>query len=352
MPSGVLRTPLGITLLLGSMTFVVVAGLRLMSDVFAPILLAYTIAIALLPMVRRLEKRGLPRPLALGCVFLSAFVVASLLVGFFMLELQHFSRRIPSYQVMLQSRFDQLEALARHHGITLSDLVASSQVVPANLTKAAIGLISRLLGATASIVLFLFILLTMSLDFPGISRSYYAHKGSLTGPMRGLFGEIQTHFRLQTVSNLISAAAVTAAYLIFRIDFALLWGLSTFLLSYIPRVGMLLSFLPPVLMATVQYGLERGLALLIVTIVLNGLMDNVITPMITKKGLALRATTVLVTSLLWMWLFGPLGALLAMPLTLFVRNLLEGDERTMPLAYAMSTEDYEPSVVQMPAEGS
>ncbi len=349
MPSRVLQTPFGLSLVLGSAIFLVVAGLHLTAGLLAPILLAYTLAIALLPMVRRLENRGLPRPLALAGVFLSAFLVAALVMGYFMLELQQFARRLPDYQGMLETRFAQVEALVARWGYSLSDLLAGSQVLPQQLTRVALNLISHVLGASASLLLFLFILLTMAMEFPGISRAFYGHagyQGALYGQVRSLIGEIQTHFRLQSLSNLVSAVAVTAAYLGFRVEFAFLWGLLTFFLSYIPRIGMLLSFIPPVLMAFLQYGTGRALVLLLVSFVLNALMDNFVAPMLTKKGLALRASTVLIASLAWMWIFGPLGALLAMPMTLLVRKLLESDDQTLPLAYAMSTDDYQPRAPQ------
>lgn len=346
------RTPIAIALVLGSAVVIVMAGLRFGADLLAPILLAYTLAIALLPSVKRLEGKGLPRPLALGVVFLSAIMVGALVAGYFTLELQEFARRMPDYQAMLQTRFARLEALAGRWGVNMSDLMAGIQVVPENLTRTILGLVSRILGTTASLALFLFVLLTMTLDIPGVGRAFYSHYGNqgvLYREVRSLLGEIQTHFRMQTISNLVSAGAVTAAYLAFRIEFALLWGLLTFFLSYIPRIGMLLSFIPAVLMAFVQYGIQRALLLLLVTIVLNGLMDNLVTPMLTKKGLALRASTVLLASLVWMWIFGPLGALLAMPMTLVIRKLLESNDQTLPLAYAISTDDYHPGPPQVEA---
>ncbi len=352
MHSSVLQNPTAIALLLGSALVIVLAGLRLMADLLAPILLAYCLTVALLPMVKRLELKGLPRSLAVAGVFLTAFLGASILIGFFMLELQQFARRVPVYQGMLETRFAQVEILAGRLGFNLDDLVAGIRVIPEDLARATMDLISRLLNTAASLALFLFILLTLTLDFPGVSRAFHGHlrnDSALFRQTRSLLGEIQTHFRLQTLGNLVSAVAVTAAYLIFRIDFAILWGLLTFFLSYIPRFGMLLSFIPPILMAFVQYGIERALVLLLVSVVLNLLMDNLVTPTLTKKGLALRVSTALISSLIWIWIFGPLGALLAMPMTLLIRKILEGNDQTLPLAYAMSTDDYAPEATQ--AEG-
>lgn len=345
MPKSLFQTPTAIALLLGSALSIVFAGLHFMADLLAPILLAYTLAVALLPLVKRLESKGLARPLALAGVFFAAFLAASLLIGFFLLEMQHFAGRLPRYQAMLETRFAALEALAGRLGLDLGDFRESTRAVPENLTRMTLALIARVLNGTASLALFLFMLLTMTVDFPGVSRAFYGQLPSastLRQPLRSLLAEIQTHYRLQTLNNLVSAAAVFATYLAFRLDFALLWGLLTFFLSYIPRFGMLLSFIPPVLMAFVQYGLERAAMVFLVCLVLNGLMDNLVFPLFTKKGLALRPTTVLLASLGWLWIFGPLGALLAMPMTLFARKLLESSESTIPLAYAISSDDYHP----------
>lgn len=342
MPSRALQTPIAVMLLLGAALFIVLGGLHLMASVVAPILLAYTLAVVLLPMVGRLEATGMPRPLALVCVFLAAFVIAVLIILFVGYQLQHLAGRVPTYQRLLELHFAHLGAKLGGWGLSLNDLWSGSQAFPRTLARKTLGLISQLLGMLGSLVLFLFVLLTMILDFPGVSRAYHRQLTAPPGPGHVL-AEIQTHYRLQTLSNFASAVAIGGAYLVFRVDFAILWALLTFFLSYIPRFGMLLSFVPAVVMAFVQYGLRRALVLLVVVIMLNGAMDNFITPMLSKKGLGLRASTVLVSSLLWLWVFGPIGALLAVPLTLIVRKLLLESAQTTPLANAMSTDDYAPA---------
>lgn len=333
-------------LLVATALVIILAGMRVMADLLVPILLAYTFAIGLLPLVKRLEEKGLPRSMALAGVFLLAFVLSALVIGFFLLELQQFARRLPAYQGMLTSRFEGIALPSGRWGEALNEVLSGGRSMPETLTRTTLQVIARLLSATTSLLVFLFILLVMTLDFPGVSRAFYGHMTRSSGLVRQgrrLIGEIQTHLHVQTISNLLSAGAVMAALLLFRVDFAVLWGLLTFFLSFIPRIGMLASFIPPILMAFVQYGVKHALLLLVICLALNGLMDNFVTPMLTKKGLALRATTVTLASMLWIWVFGPLGALLAVPMTLFTRKLLESDEKTLPVAYAISTDDYNPS---------
>lgn len=340
-----LRTPAVITLLLAGGLVGLLAGLRHMAEVLAPIFLAYTVAVALLPIVERLERRGLSRGLAVAGVFLTAVVVAALVIGLFLQGLNEFARRLPQYHDLLEARFAQRASSGGRLDDYLGDVMRSARDIPTALTRATMDLITSLLNMTASVALFLLILLTMSLDLPGLRRTFHsptADAGRLDRQMQGLLVEIQTYFRLQTLGNLVSAVAVTVAYGIFGVDFALLWGLLTFFLGYIPRFGMVLSFIPPLIMAFIEFGLERALVLLVVSIVLNGLMDNVITPMLSKKGLALRSLTVLVSSLVWMWVFGPIGAMLATPMTLVVRKLFESSEQTLSFAYAISTKDFGP----------
>lgn len=344
MAANMFDTPIAVTLALGSALIVMAVGLRHMADLLAPMILAFTVAVALLPLVNRLERRGLSRPVAVACVFLAAFAASAVLIGFFFLELQRLASRLPVYQGMLETRMEQLAVALGRIGLHVSDLHLASRMVPENLARTALALISRVLSGTASVALFLFMLLTMTLEIPGVRRSLTLHQGSgsAMSHMKGLLGEIQAYYHLQTISNLFSAVAVLATYLVFRIDFAFLWGVLTFFLSFIPRFGMLLSFIPPLIMAYVMYGIPYAMGLLLASFVLNGVMDNVVTPKLTQKGLALRALTVLLSALVWLWIFGPMGALLSMPLTLFVRKLLESSAQTLPLAYALSTDAYDP----------
>jgi len=138
------------------------------------------------------------------------------------------------------------------------------------------------------------------------------------------------------MSNLLSAAALTVEFLLFRIDGAFLWGFLAFILGFIPNVGLIIACLPAVAIAFILYGWGTALVILFIGIILNATMDNAVTPRIYGKGLNLPVLLVFTSFLFWSWVFGFVGALLAIPATLFVKALLQGRQDTRFLVVLLS----------------
>jgi AI-2 transport protein TqsA len=151
--------------------------------------------------------------------------------------------------------------------------------------------------------------------------------------------QIQKQYRIQAMSNLLSAVALTAEFLLFRIDGAFLWGFLAFILGFIPNVGLIIACLPAVAIAFILYGWGTALVILVIGIILNAAMDNAVTPRIYGKGLNLPVLLVFVSFLFWSWVFGFVGALLAIPATLFVKALLQGRQETRFLVVLLSGKD-------------
>jgi len=141
------------------------------------------------------------------------------------------------------------------------------------------------------------------------------------------------------MSNLLSAVALTVEFLLFRIDGAFLWGFLAFILGFIPNVGLIIACLPAVAIAFILYGWGTALVILVIGIILNAAMDNAVTPRIYGKGLNLPVLLVFVSFLFWSWVFGFVGALLAIPATLFVKALLQGRQETRFLVVLLSGKD-------------
>ncbi len=160
---------------------------------------------------------------------------------------------------------------------------------------------------------------------------------------------IQKQYRIQTLSNLLSAVAITAVLLIFRVDFAILWGFLAFILGYIPNVGLIIAILPAIIIAFILYGLGTALAILAMVIILNAAMDNAVTPRIMGKGLNLPILLVFLSFLWWSWVFGFVGALLAIPATLLVKTLLQGRQETHFLVVLLSGQGNSEETIPIPA---
>lgn len=313
----------------------IVFGLKYSSDILAPIFFATTLAILFSPTLRWLEKKGLPTGLALLVMVLGLGGFIVLMIIILAISLEQLSQRLPVYQELLHQRIAAL-------GIAGSDLQGALESLAVDTTALAKSVLSIALGVLSngvSIVLFLFLLFLMLAESKSIAAKFQANLRSGNNFMLQLgtcTRQIQKQYCIQALSNLLSAAAILVELLLFRVDFAVLWGFLAFVLGFIPNVGLLMATLPAIFIALVLYGWGTALAILAVTIVLNATMDNAVTPRIMGKGLNLPVLLVFLSFLFWTWVFGFVGSLLAIPATLFVKTLLQGRKEAHFLVVLLS----------------
>ena len=119
------------------------------------------------------------------------------------------------------------------------------------------------------------------------------------------------------------------------IDYAVLWGVIAFLLHYIPNFGSLIASIPPLLLGFVQFGWEGTLAVLIGYIIINTIMGNIIEPRVMGRTTGLSPLVVLLAMLIWGFVLGPVGAILAVPLTMSIKIIFEHDPELKRIAFVM-----------------
>src|SRR3954466_15627175 len=125
-----------------------------------------------------------------------------------------------------------------------------------------------------------------------------------------------------TVFGLIVGVLDGAALAIIGVPLAVLWGVLSFITNYIPNVGFLIGLVPPALLALLTSGVPEMLVVIGVYCVLNFVIQSLLQPRFIGDSVGLAMTTTFVALVFWAWLLGPLGALLAIPLTLLVKAML------------------------------
>ncbi len=141
-----------------------------------------------------------------------------------------------------------------------------------------------------------------------------------------------------TTKTYISAATgvLVGSFLsLLGVDFAVLWALVAFLLNYIPNIGSIIAAVPAVLLALIQFGLGAALVTASGYIVVNMVMGNMIEPRLLGRKLGLSTLVVFLSLIFWGWLWGPMGMLLSVPLTMIVKILLENSAQFHSLAKLM-----------------
>ena len=125
------------------------------------------------------------------------------------------------------------------------------------------------------------------------------------------------------------------------IDFALLWALMAFLLNFIPNIGSFIAALPPILLALIQYDAMHAAFVGLAYLVVNTVYGNILQPRIIGKGLDLSILVVFISMLFWGWVFGIVGMLLSVPLTVMLKIVLESNEKSRWIGIMLGNDPYE-----------
>jgi predicted PurR-regulated permease PerM len=131
--------------------------------------------------------------------------------------------------------------------------------------------------------------------------------------------------------GLISACLITPVFAIIHLQYALLMGPLSALLSLVPYIGVALGILPPLLVALLQYDTTGPFVTIGVTVaVVHFLAVNILTPKLVGQRVNLNALSVTIAMMFWSWLWGGFGLVLAIPITAAIKAVCDNVEKLKP----------------------
>lgn len=316
---------------------IVIAGLKAAGKLAVLLIFSMMFAVLLQPAVRHLRNLGAPNLLAVSAVVLSASALVYVIISIVVVSLGQFSQRIPDYINELSTMMTGLADSIRIPGTDF-------ELDPAHLTESidtgkfmgavgtavgsAVGFLTNFLVVAATTIFMLF----EGAALPAKLRAAFGHN---TGPGRQLrvaVNQVQRYLVIKTVVSLITGILVGIWCKIFGLNYPALWAMIAFLMNFIPSVGSILAAIPAVLLALVELGGPGALVITIGYAAVNVVMGNVIEPKVMGDGLGISPLVVFVSLIVWGWIWGPAGMLLAVPMTVMIKLILEADEVTRPYA--------------------
>ena len=178
--------------------------------------------------------------------------------------------------------------------------------------------------------IFLFFFLRDSASIADNWSRYLPMRASpLKSEIVSLVGEINSYlisfFRGQLIVSLIDGVMIAVALLFLGLDFAILIGIMVGVLGLIPYLGMMICYIPAVIIAAAQFGdLMHPLLVTLIFILANNIDGIFIAPKIVGESVGLHPLTVIFSVLAWSLILGGLlGAILAVPLTATLKVLLK-----------------------------
>jgi AI-2 transport protein TqsA len=301
-------------------------GIAAISGIFGPVFFALILTICVHPLRIALEKRGVPRGLATGSVITA---VTLLLVAFgwaVAVAFTQFADLIPQFKDQIiawgQAAADWLSTI----GINADEIhdVASS-FDPSTLVGFLGGLIGGLTGSITLLVIVFTMLLLMAMDaglLPTVLKQLYPVRPLAVVSLVAYGTNVRRYMVVTTVLGLAQGFINWIALLILQVPGAFIWGLLAFVCSFIPNVGYFIAIIPPIVFGALVGGWPTVIAVIIVYGVINGVIQSVIQPRVVGRAVNLSQTITFFSVLFWAVVIGPIGAILAIPLTLLVRLVL------------------------------
>jgi len=314
---------------------IVIFGMRYAADVLNPILTAMFVVMGLSPVLRWLRSRGVPPWLAIVIVLALFLAVAAVFIGALASSFGQLNSRLPFYQENLSGTMADVQRWFADHGINASGLL-SDVLTPARIMGFVSSLVGTVLGTLSDVFIMLLIVIFMLSEVYSFPRNLHEklHLSERFAKAFGNFGDVtRSYLFTKAWISAISAIINIAVYFAFGVDFALLWGLLFFLLSFIPNIGFVLSVIPPFFVTLLEFGFTRAIIVIVVVIVFNAIVDNMIAPRFMGRSVGLSTLAVFLSVVIWAWVLGPVGALISIPLTLMVKLLfLDSYDSTRPLS--------------------
>ncbi len=315
---------------------IIIAGMKAASSLFVPFLLAGFIGLLCAPALFWLRDRGLPTPIALVVVLLGLFGIGAVFGGLMSSSINEFTRLLPSYQERFGSVVESLTATLLSFGIDFG--VSTDDANPFD-PRAALGLAGNLAGNLGSLLnnaflLFLtvcFILLEAS-SFPRKVREAFGDSPEIEGRMTEIGQSIRRYLGIKTLTSMLTGMLAYSALLLLGVKFAPLWALIAFLLNFVPAVGSVIAAVPAVALALIDNSPQTAAIVALAYIAINIAVGSFLEPRVMGDGMGLSPLIVVTSLVFWGWVLGPVGMVLAVPLTVILRILLGSQPSTQWVA--------------------
>ena len=311
-------------LLAAASLVIVVAGLREASPLVLPFLVAVFLAVVSVPLMRWLQRLGFPLPLAGLSTVLAAIGVIGLLVLVIGRSVNEFTAAAPRYQARLQSLMESTLGLLEGYGVPTTG-AASLDLLPVGLFDVLggfLGAVTSFVSNTFLVLLTVIFILMEAAGFSGKLRRAFG-EGTDLGQFERMTQQVQKYLVIKTAISAITGTVVGLWAAVMGLDFALLWGVTAFLFNFIPNLGSIIAAVPAVLLAVVQFGPGRAAVIAVGYLVINIGFGSFVEPMLLGRRLGLSTLVVFVSLVFWGWVWGPVGMLFSVPLTMTIKIALE-----------------------------
>ena len=308
------------------MAVLIIAGLQAATSIVAPAFFALVITVAVHPIRGVVARRGWPGWAGVVAGALTAYAVVLGLSAAVIYSVAKFATLIPQYaddfNDMVKSASEKLKSL----GISQSAVESIEKSFdPAKLLGVVTDVLHSLASVASSLTMVILLLLFLAMDasnFPAKLSSNTKGRPAAVEALQSFAHGTRQYLIVSTVFGFI-VAVLDSVFLAFTpVPDPLLWGLLAFITNYIPNVGFIIGLIPPAALGLLISGPGLMVLIIVVYCVLNFIIQSVIQPKFVGDAVGLSVSLTFLSLIFWVFVLGPAGAFLAVPLSLLAKALL------------------------------
>jgi len=332
----------------------IVAALYFARDVLIPVALAVLISFVLAPMAHALRRIGVPRVPAVIAVAVLSFGAILGVGALGTTQISQLAENLPEYQQHIRDKIRALRVSTTGNGTvsrasTVIDNIGKEisgsnppaagpspapqvrdaapiavEIRPsdANALKVASEYLMAIFSPVAStflVILFVIFFLLQQEDLRDrvikLLGTHELHR--TTEAMQDAAAGLSRYFLLQTILNALSGLVIGLGLWAIGVPSPLLWGIFTMLMRFVPYIGSIIAGVVPVaLAAAVDPGWSMVISTAALFVVGEGVMGQIIEPFAYGRQTGLSPLAIMIAATFWTWVWGPIGLILATPLTM------------------------------------
>lgn len=327
----------------------VAAVLYLGQEVFLPLAIAMLLTFALSPLVSRIRRHGVPLT---ASVLIVAFLAFSAIAAFSLVvasQLSTLARDLPTFQENIVAKLEGLKSQGGDSGLVArltemastinteigEALPAEDRAAPAAATEpmkvevverqspldTLVNLVMPIVSPVATTGLVVVVVIFMLLEREELRDRFIRLIGSndlhrTTQVLEDAGSRVANYLLIQLLVNVIYAVPIGLGLWLIGVPNALLWGMLTLVLRFVPYIGSILSAVFPLFLAfavSPEWSALLWTAALFIAVEL--VTSNVIEPWLYGSRTGVSPLAIIVSAIFWTWIWGPLGLVLSTPLT-------------------------------------
>lgn len=337
---------------------IIVAGtvLKILESFLKPVTISVLLSFVFFPFARKLNiKCRIPWWLAITIIYLIFFAFFFVVGDIIAASIKSILFSLPRYEERFISIFsaitEKLSGNPNNKVLFLFDFEADLSIIENirnqlnlaptlqkfafNFTETFISFIKN----TFLVLLFsIFLLAEMNITRKKINLAFDEHnRKKVLQIIQNVTSDITHYISIKFIISLLTGFLVTLLCIAIRLDFPLVWGFLAFTMNFIPTFGSIISCGITIVFALIQFFplFSPVLIISVGLVLINIILGNIIEPKIEGENLGLSSFIILVSLSLWGWLWGFMGLLIAVPLTVIIKIFCENMSVLHPIAILM-----------------